>query len=347
MSVGSLEGYHPPTIYSNKTKCRLYIALAFYSVLFRIIGISSCLKNNQKLNRITQILNIKISHIKSILTLQKLPHQLRRHLIAETRNLPSLKTYLRANINHACMGIFNEFKKLVSARTIYINEYEDRKHHKERIEEDLKYLNHRITDINKNFLLGGVCHAMIGQVARKYLYGSNPSLASYTYEYSKGVDIEAAGLQLFLDAQGSFAWKSLTAVDSLLGITAMTIDPNDLDLSRDGLFHVAIPFDSWEKHSILFNKNATQTQILDPNFGLFEVPNSQLQDFFKNLYVFYQQQKYKPQEVRKLLSAWDETRLFGGVVGMEIRQLERITTEHRWHTLSDRLVWEPVSRSRR
>lgn len=348
MSIRIPSTHHLPPIYGNKQKCKFYIVLGFYYVLHRVVKIFLRIKDSQNLNHITQTLNIRISHIKSILTQQKLPDQLRKYLVTGTRNLPSLKTYLRGDINHACRNIFTEFNKLLSARKIYTNEYDGKKI-KEDIEDDLNALNRNISYTNKSDLLSGVCHAMTSQIATKYLSGSNPSLASYTYEYSKGVDVDTAGLQLFLDAQSTrhFKWEPLQSIAGLLGMAATTTNANHFDLSRNGLFHVALPFDYGLKHSLLFNKDPTRSQILDPNFGLFEIPNAQLQDFFKNLYIFYLQQQETSQYVREVSNLWDKTKLFGGLEGFEMRLLERATPEHGWNTYSHKLVWEPDLRSRR
>ena len=345
-----------PVVYSNMRKLGLKIALASHYLAKKIIQVALRVFNSQCLFKSKEVLEIRIAHIKLILAQQRLPMELRKYLVAVTRNLPSLRGYLRGNINQKCKDCYEKFKEIMF-RDIQIKvhpsleESMDDYHNKivQKIDNDIKKLGEKVIGAPKTLCLEGVCHAMISQVAKQFLDNDveTVSFSKYATECAKGVDEEIAGLQLFLDSTSGYEWDQLAAVNSLLGLTSSLIKSSQLDISGNGLFHLAIPVD-YDKHSLLLKINPKTCQLLDPNFGFFEVPNSELKNLLKAHYAFYYREQCGTNptiEVINSIFAQDKARIFSVDKGIEIRQVEKAKA-HNWQIRSNvrghhQAIWGP------
>jgi hypothetical protein len=111
------------------------------------------------------------------------------------------------NIKNKCQSFFDEFKdKIVSD----IENNDDNVIIRDRINREIEKLDKNIKIIKISELFQGVCHAMISQVAKDLLYSGdeNASISKNVIKYIKGVDVETAGLQLFLNSQRELLRKS-------------------------------------------------------------------------------------------------------------------------------------------
>lgn len=345
-----------PPGYSKGKITWLKISLASHFVLKKIIEAILFIKSSEYLHKSHEILNVRILHIDAILVQQKLPTELRKYLVVLTRNLPSLKAYFAGNINKKCKDCFEEFQKKVlkcvtkvDAISEYRSFYLENAH--KRINEDIIRLERKIIQAPKASSLTGVCHAMISSIAKRLLVDDEEitSISKHINKYAKGVDDEIGGLQVFLDTHSdsysSYGWDQLSAIDSILGLASVTIKPNQFDTLKEGVFHMALPVGPGIKHSLLLNISSKSIQLLDPNFGVFEIPNPELKDFLKNLFIHYWSNvrgtKPDADQINKVFSQ-DKSKIYSEGDLIEIRHLKR-AKEHQWNiAYSDKYRYEAV-----
>lgn len=316
-----------------------YVCHAFTHIFIEKILMRLCC-HHSSLRKFNEDVKIKIAHMNTILLHRKLPAQLNRYLVASARNLPSLKSYFKKNIKAKCVAFFEDFKSQVTKNCEKSDVFYEKE--KDRVLGDLEKLAENIQKVDPANYLGGICHAMITTVAKNVLYSSSGTSLEQLIkqQFVKGVDEDIAGLQLFLDAHTpnpwtSYAWNQLDAVDSLLGICSVSVKPQEVSDTRDGLFHIAFQADLYTRHSILlkFHSLSNVSELIDPNLGVFTIPTPHLRTFLKNLQLFYMDPNVRLDNTIIPYEGF----IFHAEDDLEIRQLNK-AAGHQW-MLTPALSW--------
>lgn len=274
-----------PTQYTGIDKIYTNASLLANQIVKKIVEIAATIFKTAYLQNLNSKLEVKIYHIQSNLAYQSLPSNLQRYIIVRTTNLPSMKAIDSGVIQENCQNYFNKLK----AQMLENIEKESnwRKKHIERVKDSFDHLQREIKD-QENSDFEGVCHAMISQVASQFFQGKeNFSLSIYASKYSHGVDEETAGLQRLMDKSRTVDWSRLQAIDSLTELTRTEIKPSEFNFIQQGIFHLGIPIHFGIKHSILLHINQEKAELLDPNFGVFSFPSTELKSFFCDYIKMY------------------------------------------------------------
>ncbi len=320
-----------PLIYGFSDKIKIYFDLAKNVLSLKIVNIALKIFNSEYFQNLQIKLQNSNRHILSSLNHSKLPEDLKQYLVVRTTNLPSLHTLLEKKINPSMIQCFDQLKTRISQDLKNSSAHFDEKYFN-RLNESFDQKESDLKNKKSKRCLSGVCHAMVGVVANAFLENPEPdtSLSKIAKIYNSGVDGKVAGMQAFFNEitrRSSFIFRNhLQTIDSLLEINAVSIQPSQLDLAQEGLFHVALPFGLFSNHSILLKLEKNKTQILDPNFGVFEFPTLKIKDFFKRYISCYESIyhiKITNSEIDSLISKEDSKIFTEAAEKFEVRQMQR------------------------